>query len=175
MAGQTMVRLRFDVAGDVQLSRGFLAYADEVADMTEPLARMGEHIRAAVGEQFATEGGRAGGWVQLSPGYAAWKDEHFPGRPIGVLTGGMRSAALSPDAVTVTPQLLRYEIDGKNADRALNSPGDAGERAVWFQTGEGRMPIREIVRLLATDKRQLERYFAEWLNSLRRGLIGGPR
>lgn len=167
------VQLRFDVAGDVQLSRAFLTLGREAEDMSEPLARMGQHIRAAVGEQFATEGGRTGGWQRLSSAYEAWKDEHFPGLPIGVLSGGMRSAALSPDAVTVTPQRMSYVIDAANVDPGLDSRGDAGERAVRFQRGAGNMPVREIIRLLATDNRQMERYFAEWLNGLRHRIMGG--
>lgn len=49
-------------------------------------------------EQFATEGRFSGGWEQLSERYKAWKERHYPGQPILVLTGALREAFTSPNA-----------------------------------------------------------------------------
>lgn len=72
-------------------------------------------------EQFKSEGGFAGErWQPLSPGYAEWKDKHYPGRGILVATGAMRSATQNPrrDALplsltlTVTDEKIGYHQDG---------------------------------------------------------------
>lgn len=68
------------------------ARADDVADLRSLLEAFGPVFRAHMQEQFASEGELAGGWAPLSPAYAAWKAEHYPGRPIGVLEGHLRSA-----------------------------------------------------------------------------------
>src|SRR4051812_10403055 len=107
-----LVRLRFQVDGDVQVSRAFEAYEHEVADMSTPLGRIGLKILEAVREQYATEGAHSGDpWRRLSAGYAAWKGEHFPGQPILVQTGESRAEALSPHALTVTRDKVVYEPD----------------------------------------------------------------
>lgn len=47
--------------------------------------------------QYASGGAQGGSaWVALSPRYAAWKQKHFPGQPIGVRTGTARASLTSP-------------------------------------------------------------------------------
>jgi len=49
-----------------------------------------------VKEAYRTQGSIYGGWAQLSPTYAAWKSQHFPGRPLLVLTGQMERETTRP-------------------------------------------------------------------------------
>lgn len=53
-----------------------------------------EFLTQRVEQSFATQGAAsgAGPWVPLSPKYAAWKQQHFPGRGILVATGEMKSS-----------------------------------------------------------------------------------
>lgn len=146
-------KVGIDVAGDLQLSRAFIVYEHETDDMSEPLGDVARLVQRTVGEQFATEGARSGGWRPLDPVYEAWKEEHFPGAPMLVQTGEMRDKALDPAAISVSPDRAEYVID------------DA--KAFWHQTGAGRLPVRELVHLTALDNRESERIFATWLNELR--------
>lgn len=150
--------LSFAINGDVQYARGFQAYAHEVADLSEPLERIGDDLQKHVGQQFGTEGGHSGEpWAQLSPKYAAWKEEHFPGMPILVATGDMRAAALSPEAIFVTGDSLTYSVEAP---------------AGWHQDGTENMPARPLVRLPSRVRRGWDRIVVEWLNEQRRGRIG---
>lgn len=153
-----LARFRIDVHGDVQLSRAFEATAEELEDMSEPLARIGRDLRREVGEQFLTEGAHGGSpWQPLDRAYSEWKDQHAPGGPglpILVFSGDMRAAALSEDSVHVTEQRMVYEIDD--------------EKAIWHQEGAGSLPARRIVELNLAFRRGVERTFAEWLNAVRR-------
>jgi hypothetical protein len=168
----TLVSIELNVAGETQLARAFEATSREADDLSEPLARYGEFLLREIGEQFQSEGARGGEpWRRLSRAYETWKTEAYPGRPILVQSGAMRSAALSPRAVTVTPRRLVYEIDDANVSGGTRGEGDRvdrGQLAYWHQTGGGRLPERRIVQLNMEARRQLERVFAEWLTAIRR-------
>src|SRR5438132_124465 len=48
---------------------------------------------------FVNEGGSSGApWAQLSPAYAAWKQQHYPGRGILVRSGALKASLAGPDA-----------------------------------------------------------------------------
>lgn len=55
------------------------------------------------------------GWPQLSPAYAEWKEAHFPGLPILVLTGRMKRAATRKGApgqvIDMQPRSMVFGVD----------------------------------------------------------------
>lgn len=155
-------KISFDLLGDKQYVRGFEAMASEVADLREPFEEIGEQLRLSVSEQFRTEGahGAGGKWQALNPAYERWKRAEYGDQPILVATGKMRAAAISRDAITVTPRQLIYEIDDP--------------KAIHHQRGDEPLPsnpARKLVDLSLTDRRGWDRSFAEWLNRIRRGPI----
>lgn len=152
-------RMRFEILGETMYSRAFEAYAEEVRDMSEPLAQVGEQLRLSVSEQFRTEGVRgAEPWQRLNAAYARWKLSVVGPEPILVLTGAMRHAMTSREALHVSPHRLVYEPDD--------------EKAVWHQTGAGNLPPRKMVDLTEGDRRQWDHTFAEWLNGVRHRPLG---
>lgn len=158
-------RLTFDVDGERQVSRAFSLMEHEVRDLSEPLEEIGELIRQAIGEEFATGGARGGApWQPLSPDYAKWKEANFPGRPLLVQTGSMRRDMLSKAAFRVT------------ADRLVYSPETASEThpeiAGFHQRGAEPNPARRMVDLTSSDRRSFEREVHEWVNAKRRGIFG---
>lgn len=171
----TLVHVGVDVSGDKQLSRAFEATSREAEDLSEPLGEFGRYMLVQIGEQFRTEGAHGGTpWQRLNRAYEVWKDEAFPGRPMLVRTGRMRAEALSPEAVHVGPRRLVYELD-EAAGASYSGPGDTadrGEVALIHQQGRGQQPARPIVQLNQVARRQLDRYFASWLNAVRRHHFG---
>jgi hypothetical protein len=82
-------------------------------------------------EQFDTEGGFAGRpWAALSPAYAEWKAQKYPGKTILQATGDLRQAASRPSR-TSTPRSLTLSIDDPKLE--------------YHQDGTGRMPARPLV------------------------------
>lgn len=151
-----LVELKFNAAGEEQWARSLELYDHELQDMSDPLGEIGDDLIDTIAEQFETEGGRTGTrWHSLSRAYDRWKELHWPSRPILVASGAMQAAALDPYAVHVTSNRMVYEVDD--------------EKAIWHQKGAGAMPQRKIVNLGLADRRRWERYFAHWVNSLRRG------
>jgi len=67
-------------------------------------------------------------WAELSERYARWKDAHYPGRPISVLTGHMRD-----------PVQLNGQLTYVSRDRLVQTYGvddEARQLAAWFQEGD---------------------------------------
>lgn len=156
--------IRFDIAGDVQYSRGFAAAAGEAADLREPLGKVGDSLLRSVGEQFRSEGtfGHGSRWKALSPEYEEWKRQQVGDEPMLVFSGAMRSAMMARAAVRVLPRRMTYEPDAP--DYALrHQKGDEGDG----------LPQRKMVELPETERRQWDRYFVEWLNSIRREKLAG--
>ena len=74
-------------------------------------------LEAVTEKQFAAQGhGTTGGWMPLSPEYARWKNLHWPGRPILVLTGALREALTNSGASgalrETTPTTMAYGTQG---------------------------------------------------------------
>lgn len=161
MALQTF---RFSVAGDTQYSRAFVAAAEEVRDLTEPLTMVGEVILRDVGEQFRSEGvfGHGGRWQPLNADYARWKQQQVGDEPILVFSGRMRDAMMARSAIHVTPRRLEYGPD-------------APEYAIDHQKGnpERGLPQRKMVEIPEVERRSWDRIFANWLNSIRREKLAG--
>lgn len=166
-----MLTVTLDV-DEKQYVRAFEAYEHEIDDLRDPLGDVADHLRDVVQQQFATEGahGLGAGWVQLNPGYEAWKREHYPGAPMLVRTGAMREAFLVHGTRELTTDTLRWGITDQRDDE-----GDLiRDRAAAHQTGRGVVPQRKIVALSSMDRRQIDRIFVEWLNGLRRRVFGAP-
>ena len=154
------VRVHFDIDGDAQYSRAFEALEHEARDMSDPLERIADDLLRQIGLQFQTEGAYGLGtvWRPLSREYAAWKEEHFPGRPILVRTGEMREHMLDkPRTVRVTAQRMVYEV--------------ASDVPVYHQKGRGHNPERKMVALPGAGRRNWDRILHEWVMSIRRGPI----
>lgn len=151
--------LRFDVAGVEHYARGFDLMATEAKDLRDPLTDIAHDLRQRIGRQFSTQGAAEGTpWAPLSAAYAAWKEQHFPGRPLLVQTARMRGEMLNPAAFEVTEQRMVYEVDER--------------KAYWHQTGAGHNPARPMVVLSAAARRDWDHLWVQWIHSLRNRTIG---
>lgn len=136
-----MLVVTFTMLGDAVLARGISRYGDAVRDFSPVWDQIRNDFHRIEGEQFATEGARSGSpWAPLSPTYEAWKQKHFPGRPILQLTGMMwgefgvgvgMQTTIEPMKLTMTPSM---------------------QRAIYHQQGTRTMPRRKVVDLTEEDK-----------------------
>ena len=153
-----LVPISIRVDGDVEYARAFDLSARLADDLREPLGDVGAELIGAVSRQFASEGASELGtrWQPLSPAYAAWKQANYPGRPMLVRTGEMRSAAVDARrALSITPRRLTYTVDS--------------DYAIHHHRGEG-VPSRRFVVLSTATRRSIDRVFVEWLS----GIYSGP-
>jgi phage gpG-like protein len=84
-------------------------------------------------KQFASQGSQFGTpWAPLSPKYRAWKAAHFPGQPILVRTGRLRTS------LTQRPLGIE-EVSTKGLRLGTDVP-----YAQWHQRGTRVMPRRQL-------------------------------
>jgi hypothetical protein len=174
-----MLRMRVDIAGEVQYERGFQALEGELHDLREPLGDIADVLKQSVGEQFQSEGehGTGGKWKTLSHPYDDIKEERYPGHPILVASGEMRRAFL----VNGTRELDAKHLVWGVTDQIDEAEGSAGygrpirERASAHQSGEGVVPQRKIIALTNMERRDIDHQIAAWLTYKRRTLLPGAR
>lgn len=131
-----------------RLSVAFERAGDELADFEKHVfPRLAPVFEAEMAKQFGSEGsGQTGTWAQLSPGYEAWKSQHYPGNPILEATGRMREGlteSSSPFATRV--------VAGNNFEF-----GTLGvEYASFHQVGTALMPARPVFDFSSDFERDL--------------------
>ena len=154
-------RLTFSFYGDAQIDRSLARFADTVGDARPAWEAMAERFARTNRRQFATEGRHAsGGWAPLSPRYAEWKAEHYPGKPILEREGNLvESLTRRPFGVEV------IEPDRMVLGTDVRSP-EGYPYAEAHQHGTGRMPQRRPVELREQERR-------EWIKLLQRYIVTG--
>lgn len=138
------VALRIEYAvGNAQGEQGMQSLRAALERAGDNVRHLGQYVfprlipvlEKAVRRQFQAEGGGpfAGPWAPLTEKYRAWKERHYPGRPILVRTGDMREALTS----SASPFASRDYSDSELAygTKGLNY-------ASFHQTGTGRLPGR---------------------------------
>jgi len=147
--------IKFDLTTDPPIDGMVWALdrmADGVSNFDGLFRGFGEIFRGFMQKQFETEGSfGAGGWAALSPAYAAWKEEHFPGRPIGVLSGALRSGMTGGGGYS-------EEIGSDSASWGLSasSPADA--------YGKHFAARRPVIKWGAEQSRAFQKFSHEWLH-----------
>jgi phage gpG-like protein len=147
------MRLRF--LGEEQIDRTLARFADNVDDARPAWEALADRFGKAEARQFRSEGAYgSGGWAPLSPRYAAWKQQHYPGRPILERTGRLKRD------LTVRPFGIEVIEPGF---MVLGSALPYGE---WHQAGGPNLPRRRPVELPESERR-------EWVRVLQRFIVTG--
>lgn len=164
-----MFRFRMDIAGEVQLDRGIARFAEGVSDFTPIWPVIEDEFYAEEKAQFRSEGAEGGDpWQELSPAYAAWKEVHFPGKPILQRSGDLEASLTSGSDVNAV------KIEGRKS-LTLGSRVPYG---IYHQSTAPRtqLPRRPVVNMSAAFKtsvmRLLQGYLVDVATSagLRKGL-----
>lgn len=150
-----MVKFALEFYGDVQLSREIARIAERPKDARPVWQFLADRFAVYERGQFSSHGRYgSGGWAPLSPGYAAWKHKHYPGKPILVRTGTLKAS------LTARP----FGVDViENAFMAVGSDVSYGR---YHQQGTPHMPRRRPVELSEAERRR-------WIRTLQRYLITG--
>ena len=138
-----------------------------MADVKPLLAAFAELFKKDMQEQFGSEGGNSGGWAPLTPAYEAWKADHYPGRPIGVLTGALSAAMTGGSG-------YMQEISDFGARMGMSPGSAASPYGKYFDAGNTRgMPARHVIEISGAQAAEWTAVAHEWLSSVIHG-GGGP-
>lgn len=124
------------------MARAFSRFGENVKDLSPVWQVLADDFLKVERDQFVSEGqSGSGGWVPLSPGYAAWKAKHAPGRPLLVQSGKLRQSLTERGGEHIE------EIRADSLRLGTEVP-----YAIYHQKGTRRMPARKLVELSETDK-----------------------
>jgi len=135
-----MYGMTVNLRGPVQIQETFRdVLIDRPQDLTPVWARILLDFYLIEAEVYAAQGAAHGGtkWPELDEQYAAWKQRHFPGAQIGVLTGMTREALTGPGAASI------LEMDPQRL-----AMGASWQRGEWdipglLDSGTEKMPARD--------------------------------
>jgi phage gpG-like protein len=141
-----MLNVHLEISGEVQFSRSFTRFAEQLTDLRDLWPGVVTDLRESIEEQFDSEGGagKSGAWPSLSKSYAAWKSRKFPGKPILQRTGRLVKSLTgnSPDTI-VDPKPDSLEF------------GTRVPYAKYHQRGAGKLPRRRLIDLNERQKARL--------------------
>lgn len=147
-----LLNISFEVYGVKELDRALGVMAANVKDLRAVWPRIRQDFIEGQREQFETEGDASGGrWPALSPAYKAWKDIHYPGKPILQRTGRLfDSLTRTGDADAIyEPGLLGLTMGSK-----VRYGG-------YHMVGTDIMPPRPPIRLTSGQAHRWVQYIQE--------------
>lgn len=143
-----MFQLRFDLDGDVQLSRYLDIMAENLSDFRPLFEDISDDFRSTMSGIFSGEGAFEGNskWAPLSPAYKEWKAKKFPGKPILQAKGNLMKSLTS--------------IGGNHVSHVSSDSLEIGTKdlkAMFHQKGTRKMPQRKLIELTQPQKRRWTR------------------
>ena len=151
MAG---VRFTFSVEGETQIDRTLARFVDAVTDAVPLWDKLADRFGALERRQFGTEGAYgSGGWVPLSPRYAAWKAAHYPGKPILEREGALKDS------------LTRRPFGVEVLEPAFMVVGSGIPYGRFHQSGGPRLPQRRPVELPESERRTWVRFIQRFIQT----------
>lgn len=125
------------IEGDRRVRTLLTQMADRTRGVEPAWPLVGDKIAEHMVEQFATEGAHLTGsrWAPLSPKYLAWKQRHYPGKPILEATGEMMLSLVSRP----------FPIEHYGPSSATFGTDD--DKAFFHQEGTRFMPQRKILEV----------------------------
>ena len=157
-----MLNLRFEVAGDVQLSRMLDRVSEDLSNMRPAWDLIHQNFLQGEHGTFAMEGAFGGKakWKPLSPKYELWKESRYPGQPILVLTGALRaSLTQSSDQ----DHIYEPTDTGVAMGTKIRTPNGRWNLGLLHQKGTRKMPARPPVELTAQQKNEWVSIMHDWL------------
>lgn len=136
-------RISFTFEGDDQVDRTLERFELGATDASPAFDEIGDSLARAERRQFHSEGAYgSGGWAPLSSRYAAWKERHYPGKPILERSGELL------DSLTQRP----FGIDVVDAHVAVF--GSGLEYGPYHQSGAGNLPVRKPIDIPESLRRR---------------------
>lgn len=139
------MKLSIELGGVSVLSREIRRTVSRIDDLRPALEAVAKMLAEANRKNFDSEGaaGSLGRWAPLSPAYRAWKDVHYPGKPILVRTGKLRD------------ELTKVPLGVQTTTATSLKVGSDIAYGGYHQTGTARMPRRAPIALEETVRRDM--------------------
>lgn len=132
--------IKISPTGDREFISRFNKFGATILQLNDAMTRSGKYLSNFFsGEVFASRGRIIGKpWQPLNPTYAAWKAQHFPGRPPLIRTGAM-NRGYAFDATNKSVSLFnekfyfRFHQNGEGVPQRVTMDFDAPRQQVVGQ------------------------------------------
>jgi phage gpG-like protein len=151
------LQIGWSIEGEKQISRGFDFVGKELSNLTQPLTKARDLLLKTFKENMDKEGGIFGQWAPLSPRYAEQKAEKYPGTKILERTGLMRRSfktLVSSTSATLWNPTTYFAFHQSNKARR-------------------RLPRRLMMKIDDARRKEILRFFTEYLNEVRGHFMKG--
>lgn len=161
------VQIRFSFFGQDQILATLWRIRNNIGDLRTGFNNVGDYLAAVNKRHFDTEGesGASGKWAPLSPKYAAWKEKHYPGKPIlrrtDALYKGLTERPMAVESITATTAVF-------GTDRFYAA---IHQRGGWVS---GWPPERPVIALTQADKDVIVKILQQAIVYNERALKGTP-
>lgn len=157
-----MFHLRFEVAGEVQLSRALARVGDDLSNMQPAWDLIHKDFLRGEHDTFAQEGAFGGKspWEPLSPKYKLWKESRYPGQPILVLTGKLRASLTQSGDPNHVYEATDSQVSIGTRLRTRNGRWNLG---LIHQKGTRKMSSRPPAVLTEQQKNEWVSIMHDWL------------
>lgn len=156
------VTLTLQVTGDQQIRLMLESAALRCRDLRPAWGHIANDFDVMEARQFATEGGLGERWASLSPAYAAWKSQHYPGKKIMELTGALRTSLAERGAGHID----RRAPDTLELGTELTNPKSGYNYGLVHQTKGVGGKIRKTIVVPETAQQR-------WVSMIGTYLVGG--
>ena len=157
------LQLRFEIMGQVQLSRTFDRISLGVSNLRKPFGLIAKDFYHAQRATFDAEGAHEGKqkWQKLNPRYRAWKAKKYSGAKVLVLTGVLKRAATTPSAKGSV-----FKLGGRRLEMGVDLMVGGWNLAALHQFGTSKLPAREVIRLSSAQKLRWVRIIRDYFHSI---------
>lgn len=139
------VGFTIEIQGGEKVNVALSRFGEDVEDWTAFWQeRFGPQFSADVQANFDGEGKFVGGWMPLSPGYAAWKAKKFPGKKMLERTGRLRNSLRFANGEMGSEGLFDPQPKSLTVGTLVPYAGD-------HQFGKDRLPQRRFMWLAKSE------------------------
>jgi hypothetical protein len=119
----------------------FIKLIDNVEDMSPVFKEFLNEYKEIIAQNFESRGKimERERWAQYTPIYLAWKQKHFPGKPMLEITGDLKNAALNFQS-QVGQKTLMMKVEG--ADYFYYVQERQTNPRHYFNTKDNDLPIQ---------------------------------
>ena len=152
------VSFSVSILGEMQLERSLAGRIRATSDLSPVFRKIADDIEETQEKRFDREGAHDGStaWKPLSPAYAEWKAQHYPGTKTLVRSGKLR------DALTGGPGSVREIAPLRMVVGGTVQVGAYDLGSLHF-TGTKHMPARRPMALGRQQRHRVMRYLADHL------------
>jgi phage gpG-like protein len=157
-----MTKIKYELKGMAKIKNGIIKLRRGFANLMPVWPAIRDEFYRIEKKRFETS--NKGRWRPLSPGYAAWKAKHYPGKPIMVRSGDLKKTLTSMTTGTIYNPSKREVTLGTKIKYALAQHFGTKERGGGKE--QSRLPPRPLISILKSEANRMRKIMSTYLDTM---------